>query len=149
MARDETMSLFGLADEEAQAVGTDAPLAERMRPRTLDEFVGQEHLVGAGPCWCVRLIDGGGPLPSLILWGGPGTGKTTLARLLARLAGARFAPLSRRPLGRQGAARGDRRGPQGATGGGTRTVLFIDEIHRFNKAQQDALCRPSRTARSP
>jgi len=89
MARDETMSLFHLPDEEVGPVQSDAPLAERMRPRTLDEFVGQEHLVGEGRL--IRgLVQAGGSLPSLILWGGPGTGKTTLARLLARLARARF-----------------------------------------------------------
>jgi putative ATPase len=137
MARDETMSLFGLADKEPQAAGHDAPLAERMRPRTLDEFVGQEHLVGEGRL-VRRLIDAGGPLPSLILWGGPGTGKTTLARVLARLAGARFAPLSAVLSGVKelretiALARNERKR-------GARTVLFIDEIHRYNKAQQDAL----------
>jgi putative ATPase len=137
MARDETMSLFGLPDEEAPAVESDAPLAERMRPRTLDEFVGQEHLVGAGRL-VRRLIDSGGPLPSLILWGGPGTGKTTLARVLARLAGARFAPLSAVLSGvkelREAIALARKERKRGA-----RTVLFIDEIHRYNKAQQDAL----------
>ncbi len=137
MARDETMSLFDLTDEEAATVGIDAPLAERMRPRTLEEFVGQEHLVGEGRL-VRRLIEGGGPLPSLILWGGPGTGKTTLARLLARLARARFAQLSAVLSGVKELrevmteARKQRRR-------GVRTVLFIDEIHRYNKAQQDAL----------
>ena len=137
MARDETMSLFGLADEDPQAAGPDAPLAERMRPRTLDEFVGQEHLVGEGRL-VRRLIDAGGPLPSLILWGGPGTGKTTLARVLARLASARFAPLSAVLSGvkelRETIALARKERKRGA-----RTVLFIDEIHRYNKAQQDAL----------
>jgi len=138
MARDENMSLFPLADDEEQSVtSADAPLAERMRPRTLDEFVGQEHLVGPGRL-VRRLIEGGGPLPSLILWGGPGTGKTTLARVLARLVNARFAQLSAVLSGvkelREAIAEASRERRRGR-----RTVLFIDEIHRFNKAQQDAL----------
>ncbi|MDX6692976.1 MAG: putative ATPase [Blastocatellia bacterium] len=114
-----------------------APLAERMRPRNLAEFVGQNHLVGEGRV-LRRLIEGAGALPSLILWGAPGTGKTTLARLLAEKSGARFVPLSavfsgvKEARAAIGEARETRRQ-------GIRTVLFIDEIHRFNKAQQDAL----------
>src|SRR5437773_9619324 len=75
------------------ASSTAAPLADRMRPRTLSEFVGQEQLVGEGRV-LRRLIEGGGTLPSLILWGPPGTGKTTLARLLAERTDARFVALS-------------------------------------------------------
>jgi putative ATPase len=138
MPRQETRSLFGEPDEPAEPEpAADAPLADRMRPRTLEEYVGQEHLVGPGRL-VRRLLDDGGALPSLILWGGPGTGKTTLARLLAHRAGARFAPLSAVLSGVKelretiAEARDARRR-------GTRTVLFIDEIHRFNKAQQDAL----------
>lgn len=139
MARDQTKSLFDHAGDDpgSEPAGADAPLAERMRPRTLDEFVGQEHLVGPGRL-VRRLIEGGGPLPSLILWGGPGTGKTTLARLLAHLAQSRFAQLSAVLSGvkelREAIAEARRR-----RGRGERTVLFIDEIHRYNKAQQDAL----------
>ncbi|SIO67265.1 Recombination protein MgsA [Singulisphaera sp. GP187] len=140
MARQETRDLFGEPEEEAvaaPAIDPGAPLAERMRPRTLEEYVGQEHLTGEGKL-IRRLIEDQGPLPSLILWGGPGTGKTTLGRLLAQRAHARFVPLSAVLSGVKdlreavAEAKRDRRG-------GRRTVLFIDEIHRFNKSQQDAL----------
>lgn len=128
MARDETMSLFHLPDEAARAVQPDAPLAEPMRPRTLEEFVGQVHLVGEGRL-VRRLVQAGGPLPSLILWGGPGTGKTTLARLLARLASARFSQLSAVLSGvkelREAIVEARKQRHRSH-----RTVLFIDEIHR-------------------
>jgi putative ATPase len=108
-----------------------------MRPRSFEEFVGQAHVIGPGSL-LARLIDQPGALPSLILWGGPGTGKTSLARLLARRAGARFIPLSAVFSGvRDVRAAIDEARLLRRAGG--RTVLFIDEIHRFNKAQQDAL----------
>ncbi len=94
MPKYETKSFFDSPAEDREVhSAADAPLAERMRPRNLEEFVGQEHLVGEGRL-VRRLIEGGGPLPSLILWGGPGTGKTTLAGLLAGLVEARFIALS-------------------------------------------------------
>ncbi|OGB95390.1 MAG: AAA family ATPase [candidate division NC10 bacterium RIFCSPLOWO2_02_FULL_66_22] len=113
-----------------------APLADRMRPRTLEEFVGQAHLLAEGKVLRVALEQG--EVPSLILWGPPGTGKTSLAILIAGHVRAAFIPFSAVTSGikeiREVIAEADRR----LRGAGQRTILFVDEIHRFNKAQQDA-----------
>src|SRR5215813_10650148 len=107
-----------------------------MRPRSLDEVLGQEHLIGPGKVLRRALEDSA--LHSMILWGPPGTGKTTLARLLADVAGARFVPFSAVVSGvkeiRQVMTEAESEGMRL----GRRTILFVDEIHRFNKAQQDA-----------
>jgi len=114
-----------------------APLAVRLRPRTLDELVGQRHLLAAGSP-LRRLVEGDAPL-ALLLWGPPGTGKTTIAQIVAQATRRRFVELSAVTAGvREVRAAGDAaREALGSTG--RETVLFVDEVHRFNKAQQDQL----------
>ncbi len=112
------------------------PLAARMRPRTLDEYIGQDHIVGPGRL--LRRAIEADQLSSLIFYGPPGTGKTTLARVIANSTRARFASINA-VLGGVKDIREAVAAAQAARRGGVRTILFVDEVHRFNKAQQDAL----------
>ncbi len=120
---------------EAPGEAPGAPLAERLRPRSLDEVVGQAHLLGPGKP--LRVAFESGKLHSMIFWGPPGVGKTTLARLMAEAFGAQFIAISAVLAGvkdiREAVSRAEQARRQGVA-----TVLFVDEVHRFNKAQQDA-----------
>src|SRR6266498_2493893 len=111
----------------------EVPLATRMRPRSFGEFVGQTHLVG--PDTALTELIQGGHLPSVLLWGPAGSGKTTLAHLLADAVGAEVVQLSAVSSGVADA----RKVMERAKGGMLRTVLFVDEVHRWSKAQQDVL----------
>lgn len=123
--------------QREQTLRDQAPLAARMRPRSLDEFVGQEHLVGEGRL--LRRAIANDQLFSMILWGPPGSGKTTLARIIAESTNAHFEPLSAVSAGVNDLRRVIQEARDRLGMFQQRTVLFIDEIHRFNKAQQDAV----------
>jgi len=134
---DPALGLFAPAPPpDLYAPPPSAPLAARMRPRSLDEFVGQEHIVGEGHA--LRRAIESDLLPSMILWGPPGSGKTTLAAVIARSTGARYIALSAVSAGVADLRKvvADARRAQAHS---QRTVLFIDEIHRFNKGQQDVV----------
>jgi putative ATPase len=129
------MDLFGYQAQNRKE--KEAPLADRMRPETLDEFVGQLEV--AGPGSALRELIAHDEVPSMILWGPPGTGKTTLARLVARLTSSRFTALSAVSSGVVELRAAISEATEMRNLHGHRTILFVDEIHRWNKAQQDAV----------
>ena len=131
------MSLFGgLSGDSWEKAPPGAPLAERMRPGTIEEIVGQDHILGEGK-WLREAIEED-RVPSLVLWGPPGTGKTTLARVIAGATKADFVPFSAVLSGVKEVKAVMARARRGREAGRGKTILFVDEIHRFNKAQQDA-----------
>jgi putative ATPase len=129
------MNLFNPTPDAAAAQASHAPLADRMRPRTLDEFVGQEHLLGPGKPLALAIAHD--DPTSMIFWGPPGTGKTTLAKIIAALTQSTFIEFSAVMSGIK-EIKAVMVAAEKAAGFRSRTILFIDEIHRFNKAQQDA-----------
>lgn len=128
--------LFTAAGDEVAAAS--APLAVRMRPASVDEVVGQDHLIAPGSP-LRRLVEGGDAPASLLLWGPPGTGKTTLAYLIARATGRRFVELSAVSAGVKEVRSVIDQARRDLGVGGRETILFVDEVHRFSKTQQDAL----------
>jgi putative ATPase len=131
----DRMPLFDLPEEKE--LPESVPLAARMRPRTFSEFVGQEHLVAEGRI--LRKSIEADRLPSMVFWGPPGSGKTTLAHIIANVTKAHFSPLSAVSAGVADLRRVIGEANKRLKSSGQRTVLFVDEIHRFNKAQQDAV----------
>lgn len=130
------MDLFSTTTQEQLEKSADTPLAARMRPKTLQEVVGQKHLVGAKGLLATAL--GSKNLHSFVLWGPPGSGKTTIARIMAEQSGCRFVPFSAVLSGIKEVRQVMLQAEQSRKMGKPQTVVFVDEIHRFNKAQQDA-----------
>ena len=128
----EQMSMFDSPDEQRESL---APLASRLRPDTLDDYCGQQHLIGKGHI--LRQLIDRGQVSSMIFWGPPGVGKTTLARIIARTAKAEFVEFSAVTSGIKEVKEVMQRAEHNRMLG-QKTLLFADEIHRFNKAQQDA-----------
>ena len=128
------LSLFDMENESAPALGM-APLAERMRPQELNDYVGQQHLLGKG--MILRQMLEKDMIPSMIFWGPPGVGKTTLAKIIANRTRSAFVNFSAVTSGIKEIKEIMKQAEENRTFG-TRTLCFVDEIHRFNKAQQDA-----------
>src|SRR6478609_7611416 len=129
------MSLFAAAEEANRRRAE--PLAHRIRPRTMDEFVGQQHFLGEGKL--LRRLLAADRLGSVIFYGPPGTGKTTLAHLLAQASRSKFVQLSAVTSGVKDLREALEAARDRLSASGNKTLLFVDEIHRFNKAQQDVL----------
>src|SRR3989442_12960277 len=129
------MSGFLFEEDKPSSPPVDAPLADRMRPKSLDEILGQGHLLDPGKP--LRTAIERDQVPSMILWGPPGVGKTTLARIIAKMTKSTFIPFSAVLAGIK-EIKEIMASAEKARRMGRRTIVFVDEIHRFNKAQQDA-----------
>jgi len=129
------MSGFLFEEDKPASPPVDAPLADRMRPQSLDEILGQGHLLGPGKP--LRIAIERDQVPSMILWGPPGVGKTTLAQIIAKMTKSTFIPFSAVLSGIK-EIKDIMAGAEKSRRLGRRTIVFVDEIHRFNKAQQDA-----------